>query len=255
MQETIPSELKSSLEDIQKNPEFQARHQDDLSATAFGKEMAIGFLPTVAGLAAGYVGFRWLAPQLRSLKFIKRTELIGAIGGKIYNSKPEEIVAQLGTVMEDLAPKFSAIPKEELGGATILRVVKDHASVEQLEALGKKLGITEIKPSDGVKWAAAFGTGLVGMIATAIPLGFRNWKKEESARLGAVELGENISKLEVFKPSDTELVQENQRLRTMLSEKHAQHTSAPAQDVPSSKVSGVHHEQHVHHRSEAQARA
>lgn len=68
------------------------------------------------------------------------------------------------------------------------------------------------------KWAGAIGLGTVTSLIGSVGVGYDKWRKEESARLAANEINKDVADLELFRPSDPELVAENKRLRAMLAE-------------------------------------
>lgn len=74
---------------------------------------------------------------------------------------------------------------------------------------------------NAAKWIGAGAMGMVGSTLGSIFVGYDKWHKEESTRLAAEEIEHDISRMELFRPSDRELVAENKRLRSMLEEKES----------------------------------
>jgi hypothetical protein len=70
------------------------------------------------------------------------------------------------------------------------------------------------------------------MMGGSIAVGYDQWRKAESARLAAGEINRDIANLELFKPSDMELVAENKRL-------HAMVAALPTIDAASAQRQGM----------------
>jgi hypothetical protein len=66
------------------------------------------------------------------------------------------------------------------------------------------------------KELVTYSSAFIGLLSGSIPLGYQGWRKNESARLAAQEINEDISNMKIMQPTDAELIKENDALREML---------------------------------------
>ncbi|MEJ0010189.1 MAG: hypothetical protein WDN72_06570 [Alphaproteobacteria bacterium] len=96
---------------------------------------------------------------------------------------------------------------------------------EWAEGLGKS-GFVRAAGLKTLPGKAQMISGVVGMFAGSIlgglVLGYGHWKKEKQAQMQVDELTKDISDIEVFRKTDPELKQENQRLWKMLKDKEGE---------------------------------
>ncbi len=131
----------------------------------------------------------------------------------------------LGRPLTKILPKSTAFAgtAEKIAGNFKNLSLKDAAKAAQLHAEGKsgaeimkKLGMKLDEVPKTAKVAGAWILGAPAFIAGNIAVGYDKWRKDESSRLSADEINHDIANLELFKPSNPELVEENKRLRSML---------------------------------------
>lgn len=235
--------------------DFNSRHKDDLSVGRFAKVSATETLiPLVAAGAAGVAGYYALGKPIKALmpNVIKGIEGVEFLGGAALDGLKEgEFLKKIGEVSVKLGSTF----KEKLDevnraagkgdtfsvvrGLQALREVHKDLSPEQINEVRV---IFNLPPQDFEKTAKKIGAGaagFVGLMGGGMAVGYDHWRKEESERLAAEEINRDVAKLELFKPSDPELVAENKRLRTMLAEEEAKR---PAANDPEMKISHAQHE-------------
>jgi hypothetical protein len=131
---------------------------------------------------------------------------------------------------ETLARIKQTDPKFKIENVSSLKRFLKEAKIEEALAVKKALGIPTENLNRAAKMFGAAGLGWLGLTGGGIAVGYQEWRKQESQRLAAEEINRDISRIELFKPSDSELVEENKRLRQMLAKN------------PPTTVSQVQHE-------------
>lgn len=113
----------------------------------------------------------------------------------------------------------------------------------------EKVGVGKGAVTISKKWSetqnvGAGAGGVVGLLVGSIPLGYREWRKNESARLAAREINEDISNMRIVQRPDEELLAENSRLRDMLMKSEGADT--PKSHIESASAS---YDEHITERS------
>jgi hypothetical protein len=152
-------------------------------------------------------------------------------------------------------PAFQARHEESLSTGSFLRAyVRSYVLPAVGAAIGGALGyftlktpmsnmmgkmITESPRAPNVM--GGFVGAVFGGVLGALKLSYENWRRDESTRLAAQEVNHAILQLEMFKPTDAELVAENQRLRDALAKEDGRMKVAQPQEAgsPSSTVSSL----------------
>ncbi|MFN7402075.1 MAG: hypothetical protein ACK5R4_07070 [Alphaproteobacteria bacterium] len=217
--------------------EFETKHAEDLSIKRFAWVTGIQiFLPIVAGAAAAAVGWFTLGKPIRALrpKFFDgfgHAEDVARHASKITKENLINAGAKISEVAaETLARIRQTDPQFNIENASSLKRFLKEAKIEEALAVKKALGIPTENLNRAAKMFGAAGLGWLGLTGGGIAVGYQEWRKQESQRLAAEEINRDISRIELFKPSDSELVEENKRLRQMLAKN------------PPTTVSQVQHE-------------
>lgn len=203
----------STQAEAQKNTiddgKFEARHEKELSVKRFAYVEGIHTLVPLAAMGiGGVIGYFTLGKPL----------------SKIFPSL-SRIAGDAETIVRGLKQLSSEQKTEALGmisNGKNLREVSEHFNVV----------INEVPTA--ARYVGGAITGFIASIGGGIAVGYDKWRKEESTRLAAEEVNRDIAKLELFRPSDPELVAENKRLRAMLA------------DAPTHKTHAAHHEGKLH---------
>lgn len=197
--------------------DFSNRHAEDLSASRFVKVKGLETLIPLASMGiGGAIGFYTLGKPLAKL-FPTGFGLTNA-GADFLRIRIKEF-RQLQEISTTLAEKAGSMPTDMKAWEALMA----QATSAEAEAVRKAMHNAG-KPFHLEKWAGAAILGTVGSITGSVFVGYDKWRKEESARLAASEIDRDIARLELFKPSDPELVAENKRLRGMIAEAEAKHT-------------------------------
>lgn len=197
--------------------DFDKRHAKELGAARFAKIQAAYTVVPMASAAAGAAFGHFVAAKPLAKMFPEANKISGAteaFTGSVWsaiddlrNGKPvHEAFANLN-LKDDQLNEIGKIWKDE-------SLSKKMKGVRIAEAM--KLELPEVSKS--FRTGSSAGFGAAGLIVGSIAVGYDRWRKEESARIAAQEVNGDISKLELFRPSDAELVAENKRLRQMVAE-------------------------------------
>ncbi len=203
-------EDRASAPSAPQKPSFEQTHQDDLSVKKFAGEQALYFAvpaaATAVSAAAGWYGLAGVVSKLfPSLSKKVSTaegfaaELRDRIGSKGFEGLHERmndpsIKAKLEAAMQS--------------GKGLPDIAKDVLQIEE------KL----VKVPKMARIASAVGLGYAGLMAGSLFIAYREWKKKASTELAAREINRDIANLQIFKPTNQELVSENVRLREMLAQ-------------------------------------
>lgn len=198
-----------------KDDDFDKRHAKELGAARFAKvQTTYAVVPLAAGGAGWALGnYALAAPVAKMAPGWNKSA--GAV--EVVGSKAKKAISDLwaGKSPAEAFSEFS-LTGEQLG--KIGEAWKD----EGLSYKGKSAAIADImklelpKVSATVRHTTAGVAGFTAFVAGSIATGYDKWHKEESARIAAQEVNKDISQIELFKPSDAELVAENKRLRAIV---------------------------------------
>lgn len=207
---------------------FENRHANELGIKRFATVTGLNtIIPLAAAAGAGALGYFALGRPVRFIagKWITRggniAEFLRAVGRNLTH--PEKLAEIGGKLTEAVGPVIDRIAIENPGFQLLSRegIQKVLGSCSETEMDLVRQAFNMTKPDTGKysQYAAAGIAGTVGLLVGGTAVNYNEWRKEESARLAAAEVNKNISELELFKPSDQELVSENKRLRAMLAAK------------------------------------
>ncbi len=265
-----------------KSGNFEDRHKEELGVKRFAMVSGLNFIiPLAAAGIAGAAGYFALGRPIKALfPKVVRISDVGMELSSIYSTTKSKglnkILTQLGEEFSEAiegtnlgkmanalkadAKESAAAAGEALGTASdaIEMDVKDSISpsmstreeisliatrIKDPEKLKKFYEIIGAKHEDTSKyWGLGIGA-TVGSLLGSTVVNYSEWKKDESARLAAQEVNSDISKIELFKPSDVELVAENKRLRAMIAEKEA--LPLPANDHAGREHTQPDHAKHL----------
>lgn len=247
------NDTPSAAENRAQDTSFQDRHKKELGVGAYAKESVVeGLLPWLVAGAVGTVGYFTLGKPIKRMfpKVVDvadlgkdALDLVRNNGIKDIPKVMEKVEAEFKELGDAVSKKYPHLDpaqnllcdqKERLG--KIYDEIKDH---DQMAKFRTALGLG---PSSELGMAKVIGAGVAGLggaLAGGTVVGYRKWKKDESTRVAAAEINEDVSHLELFRPSDHELVAENKRLRAML----AKEDRGVGTDIPGSVgISQMRHE-------------
>lgn len=232
------------------DPDFQERHAKDLGVTKFAAKMGFQTLLPIAGMVGGgALGWYFLGPAAEKLLpgIVRKMSLSKNVSKAFWNLTKEDLQSGVGKISEIASEAIAEIKKTDPHflerGATANDLLRIYHKVKpsQVDAFLNALGI-EIKNDERMgKSIAGAALGITGLTAGSVTVAYDQWKNDESARIAAREIDRDISKLEIFRPSNPEIVAENKRLRAMLAEKEAKQATAN-DDVPLTRISDVQSE-------------
>jgi hypothetical protein len=237
----------------QRAADFDTRHAEDLGVKRFAVKTGLQtIIPLGAMAAGGALGYFALGGPLLRM-FPRQFAKIGHVSDfarsalKIDISKLGPAKEQIERICKEALEKIRATEPDfqVTSGQNLKRLIDEmEQNPEQIRELKKTLNLT----TDSEQMAAKFiGAGLLGIPASmfgSLAVAYDEWRNEESARLAAREIDRDISKLEIFRPSNPELVAENKRLRAMLAETEKKtEMAAPANDdQPRTTVTEADHQ-------------
>lgn len=224
---------------------FEGRNKEKLGVGAYVKEVSLSFVSLGASAAGGALGWFGLEKPIRRLgeKQFSRADHARAITKKIWGSELDEVVGELRKAGGVVGGMFQGEKAPKTTGEVVSKIL-NITSLDNLKEVAKALDV-EVKPVRKPAQLIGAGIGLVtATLAASFALGYRAWRKDESARLAALDLEKNINRLELFKPSDPELVAENKRLRAMANEKHERLLESSGDKKVNAKIdaASLHHE-------------
>lgn len=192
----------------EKNAAFENRHEKELGFKRFAYIQSLYlFVPLITGAIGAAIGFATLGKPLTRM-FPK------AFG---FSGDAESIIKNYKNMTWEKAARAAELSQ---AGKT---------KAEIMDALGMK--VEEVPTM--AKIAGGYLLGTPAAIAGGIAVGYDKWRKDESSRLAADEINRDIANLELFKPSNPEMVAENKRLRAMLAE------------APATKITAIQHEDKI----------
>lgn len=210
---------------------FEKRHAQDLGVKKFAKIQATyTFVPLLAAALGGVLGYFALArPVAKLFPEWSKTAGVVEVAGKELKGAISALWAG-----EDIAKAFEKFTPDPIKLKEIEAIWKD-AKLSHDVKKAKIIETLELKlpeVPETFHYASAAGAGTVGLMGGSIAIGYDQWRKNESARLAAEEINHDIANLDLFKPSDAELVAENKRLHTMVA-------ALPTIDTPSAQRQGM----------------
>lgn len=208
---------------------FESRHANELGVKRFATVAGLNtIIPLAAAAGAGALGYFALGRPVRFIagKWIARGGNVAEFGravGNINLLNATELADIAGKVVSAAESCVSRIKAKEadftVGSARSVIKVLSNCTETEMNAIREAFSMKKPDIGKYSQYVAAGVAGTAGFIVGGTAVNYNEWRKEESARLAAAEVNKNISELELFKPSDTELVAENKRLRAMLAEK------------------------------------
>lgn len=233
-----PKENKKPAQDN----DFDKRHEKELGVGRFVTVSGLNILiPLGSAAAAGVLGYLTLGKPIKAMfpRAMKWGSDAPALVKAIRGFKTDNWKELWSKIEEAGAASFENIRKTDPGFEvnTIDSAIKviNSANEQEVEAIRKVLGMPEPDALKTAKWVGAGVGGFLGSMFGGMAVNYNEWRKDESARLAAEEVNKNISQMEIFKPSDPELVAENKRLRAMLAEKDP---DAPKVSIHAAKSDG-----------------
>lgn len=237
------NDTQNAAENRAQDTSFRDRHKKELGVGAYAKESVVeGLLPWIIAGAAAVAGYFTLGRPIKAIapKMFGGADLVADVAGL---AKREGVSSVAGKIQAGFSEMHTAFmqnnPDVEFASlAGLEKFAKNFTNPQHVARLRATLGLPA---SEGLKTAKAAGAAagaLTGAIAGGTVVGYHKWKKEESTRLAAAEINEDVSKLELFRPSDPELVAENKRLRAML----AKEDKGSAEVPETTGISQMQHE-------------
>lgn len=235
------------------NSSFDRRHSKELGVGTYAGESTVNFLVPIASMALlgglGYVGLggvvKKVAPGLVGVTSFGKSalEAIKKIKINAAAENSEELVNKLTALKETFGQDFDKLETLSDLWHPLKNIFKDPEKLKKLETT------LDIEFQDTSKLGGAAVGALAGSIIGGTAIGYKKWRKDERTRLAATEINDEVSKLELFKPSDKELSDENKRLRAMLTEHE---TVSPSNHIHSKE--NAHHEGMIHDAAIAKSR-
>ena len=203
---TDTAQPKDADKTSERDAAFENKHEKELGFKRFAYIQSLYlFVPAIAGIVGGLIGFKTLGRPL--------TRLFPKAFGFAGNA-------------ESVAKNF----KNVLNPERLAKAMELAAQGKPEKEIMAVMGMKPNEVSESAKLAGAYALGAPAAITGAIAVGYDKWRKDESSRLAADEINRDIANLELFKPSNPEIIAENKRLRAMLA------------DAPIVSASGAKHE-------------
>lgn len=226
---------------------FEERHKKELGVGSFAKEGAFhALIPLASAAAAGVAGYYVLGRPIKTLlpRAVKVVDTLKTMGGALHDiwntgdlpEKIKDVEKLLGEECKPSIDKITEIIAEKKAKSPpheIIKIFDEMLDGIPLDKVNEVRAVFGLPPQDflgSARWIGAGVGGFTGLLGGGIVVGYDHWRKQESERLAAQEINEDVAKLELFKPSDPELVAENKRLRQMLAE--AEKSPQPAASLP-----------------------
>lgn len=223
---------------------FDDRHKKELSVGSYAKTSITQTLIPLLAMAGGAVaGYLTLGRPIKAIfpKLVKTTDLASDLVKVVRENGISDLPGVAGKIKAEFSELCQAFekkyPSTDLASKEgIERFIHSIEDPAQMAKFRQTLGLA---PADGLRTAKDWGAGLggtAGGLVGGTAVAYNKWKEDESARLAAAEINEDVSKLELFRPSDSELVAENKRLRAMLAKEDK------TVEIPQTSVSQLQHE-------------
>lgn len=223
---------------------FDKRHEKELGVGRFVTVSGINIVVPLATMAAGGVlGYLTLGKPIKAMfpRMLKWGSDIPSLVVAAYNFEKGKL-PQLYEDLSKVCSKSIEHLKAEKPGfkvetiADVVKVIETSSKFpEETAAVRGLLKMPEPDLAKNAKYVGAGVGAFFGSMFGGMAVNYNEWRKDESARLAAEEVNKNISQMEIFKPSDPELVSENKRLRAMLAEKE---DASPKPNIHAAKPDG-----------------
>ncbi len=243
------NDIPSAAENRAQDTSFQDRHKKELGVGAYAKRSVTeGLLPWLVAGAAGAVGYFTLGKPIKAMfpKVVDVADMGKDAVDVIRNNGISletftKVKGEFSELFDGVMRKNPHLQQEiEKNNYTNL-LLKLKESITDHEQMAKFRTALGLGPSSELGMAKVIGAGVAGAggaLAGGTVVGYQQWKRDESTRVAAAEINEDVSKLELFRPSDPELVAENKRLRAML----AKEDMGGGADMP--QTAGISQMQH-----------
>lgn len=193
---------------------FEQKHQEELGVKRYAYLQARDFFVPLIAAGAG-AGLGWLVhkPIAKLMpKFDKLTSNANKLVDKTIDRYIRHIRRDKNLSQETIDDLVKQLEGQK--GQNNIEAVNDLLKQHDIDALGTLGKLYE----DTVFWVSIGAGAFLGLLSSGMALGYDQWRKEESTRVAAREINNDISKMRILEPTDNELVAENKRLRQMLNE-------------------------------------
>ena len=204
---------------------FDKRHEKELGIGRFITVSGMNLLiPLGSAAAAGVLGYLTLGKPIKAAfpRLLKWGSDIPELAKAALNFDITRINEVGPKVFATATKTIDEIRKTDphfkvTSGVNLARVIRESSKFpEETAEIRNLLGMAEPDLLKNAKYVGAGVGAFLGSMFGGMAVNYNEWRKDESARLAAEEVNKNISQMEIFKPSDPEIVAENKRLRAML---------------------------------------